>query len=60
MSERIQRRRTAASPHAEQDADLARGQTDTAGLDALLDEIDAVLSTDAEEYVKSFVQKGGQ
>ena len=29
-------------------------------VDALLDEIDSVLETDAEEYVRSFVQKGGQ
>ncbi|HOC12743.1 MAG TPA: ubiquitin-like protein Pup [Propionicimonas sp.] len=27
---------------------------------AVLDEIDAVLEADAEEYVRSFVQKGGQ
>ena len=29
-------------------------------LDALLDEIDSVLETNAEEFVKSYVQKGGQ
>lgn len=29
-------------------------------LDALLDEIDTVLESDAESYVKGFVQKGGQ
>lgn len=29
-------------------------------IDAVLDEIDAVLETDAEEFVKGFVQKGGQ
>ncbi|MFT4110333.1 ubiquitin-like protein Pup [Propionicimonas sp.] len=28
--------------------------------DAILDQIDAVLESDAEEYVRSFVQKGGQ
>lgn len=33
---------------------------DVAALDAILDEIDAVLATDAEDYVKGFVQKGGQ
>jgi ubiquitin-like protein Pup len=31
-----------------------------ADYDAILDEIDAVLETDAEEYVRSFVQKGGE
>ena len=29
-------------------------------LDGLLDEIDSVLETNAEEFVKSYVQKGGQ
>ena len=29
-------------------------------LDNLLDEIDSVLETNAEEFVKSYVQKGGQ
>jgi ubiquitin-like protein Pup len=30
------------------------------GLDDLLDEIDGVLETNAEEFVKNYVQKGGQ
>lgn len=29
-------------------------------VDALLDDIDAVLETNPEEFVRSFVQKGGQ
>lgn len=29
-------------------------------IDDLLDEIDEVLDTNAEEFVKSYVQKGGQ
>lgn len=29
-------------------------------LDSLLDEIDGVLESNAEEFVKGFVQKGGQ
>lgn len=33
---------------------------DTSGVDNLLDEIDSVLETNAEEFVKGFVQKGGQ
>ena len=32
----------------------------TADLDSLLDEIDKVLESNAEEFVKSYVQKGGQ
>jgi len=31
-----------------------------AELDGLLDEIDEVLETNAEDFVKSYVQKGGQ
>ncbi|WP_394280573.1 ubiquitin-like protein Pup [Corynebacterium sp.] len=35
-------------------------QINTAGTDDLLDEIDGLLETNAEEFVRSFVQKGGQ
>ncbi|MCT2088405.1 ubiquitin-like protein Pup [Micrococcus terreus] len=38
----------------------AASQANTADLDSLLDEIDSVLETNAEEFVKGFVQKGGQ
>ena len=31
-----------------------------AELDSLLDDIDEVLETNAEDFVKSYVQKGGQ
>lgn len=31
-----------------------------AGVDDLLDEIDSVLESNAEEFVRGFVQKGGQ
>ena len=58
MTERIrveqQRQRTEAV--VEETAKTSRG-VDYA---AVLDEIDAVLEADAEEYVRSFVQKGGQ
>ena len=33
---------------------------DTSAADSLLDEIDDILETNAEEFVKSYVQKGGQ
>lgn len=43
-------------------ADVAGGQTfaSTQGADDLLDEIDSVLESNAETFVRSFVQKGGQ
>ncbi|WP_168581510.1 ubiquitin-like protein Pup [Gephyromycinifex aptenodytis] len=31
-----------------------------ADIDSVLDEIDSVLESDAEEFVRGFVQKGGQ
>ena len=66
MSERIQRRtargtgtsRQTDEAHVEQHASVPAGQT--VDYDALLAEIDGVLEADAEEYVRSFVQKGGQ
>lgn len=35
-------------------------QAQAQSLDALLDEIDSVLETNAEAFVQGFVQKGGQ
>jgi ubiquitin-like protein Pup len=37
-----------------------RGEKLKAELDDLLDEIDEVLEVNAEEFVKSYVQKGGE
>lgn len=37
-----------------------KGEDLKAELDALLDEIDDVLEENAEEFVKSYVQKGGE
>ena len=37
-----------------------KGEKIKAELDDLLDEIDEVLETNAEDFVKSYVQKGGQ
>lgn len=44
------------------DIELSAGQVQTSAtnLDALLDEIDTVLETNAEAFVQGFVQKGGQ
>jgi ubiquitin-like protein Pup len=36
------------------------GEKIKAELDDLLDEIDDVLETNAEDFVKSYIQKGGQ
>ncbi len=46
---------------AEAATDVAeRHEKLTEDVDAILDEIDDVLETNAEDFVRSFVQKGGQ
>ena len=42
--------------------DLAAGQvsSNSAGTDDLLDEIDGLLENNAEEFVRAYVQKGGE
>lgn len=58
MAERVQRERT---PQRVDDVVEATPRPKTpVDYDAILDQIDAVLEEDAEEYVRSFVQKGGQ
>ena len=52
----------AGGPTPEDDVTEAAGQIQarTSSIDALLDEIDSVLETNAEAFVQGFVQKGGQ
>jgi len=64
MTEREQIRKTPTETPAVE-VDETPGVSDQAEklkaeLDDLLDEIDEVLETNAEEFVRSFVQKGGQ
>lgn len=40
--------------------DAGQVNVNTAGTDDLLDEIDSLLDNNAEEFVRSYVQKGGQ
>jgi ubiquitin-like protein Pup len=42
------------------DVDVTFTKPNTKGIDSVLDEIDAVLEKNAEEFVKGFIQKGGQ
>ena len=67
MAEREQIRRTPAerTGDAETGTEGAPVGSETgdrikAELDDLLDEIDEVLETNAEDFVRSFVQKGGE
>lgn len=51
-------------PRGDDDADAPQAQRPATArddaVDALLDEIDEVLETNAESFVRGFVQKGGQ
>ena len=61
--ERIQKSSRPSSeqePAAEAPAAGRSGERLKAELDDLLDEIDEVLETNAEEFVNSYIQKGGQ
>jgi prokaryotic ubiquitin-like protein Pup len=68
MAERTQKHKTPPSgptraPTATATDDVAvaaSGEKLKAELDDLLDEIDEVLETNAEDFVKSYVQKGGE
>jgi prokaryotic ubiquitin-like protein Pup len=60
--ERIRKQRAARSAPAVSDVsvDSTKGEQLKADLDELLDEIDEVLEENAEEFVRNYVQKGGQ
>jgi ubiquitin-like protein Pup len=64
MAERTQKQKSTPTRSDEAAADApvvaATGDKLKAELDNLLDEIDGVLETNAEDFVKSYVQKGGQ
>jgi prokaryotic ubiquitin-like protein Pup len=70
MAEQEQKKKGAASDRTttEPEADVVeatpasaeRGEKLKAELDDLLDEIDEVLEDNAEEFVRNYVQKGGQ
>ncbi len=64
MAEREQKKKSAPSETDEVVTDAPAtsetGEKLKAELDDLLDEIDEVLETNAEDFVKSYIQKGGQ
>jgi len=65
MAEREQKRRPASTREAEvveetAPADTTQGDKIKAELDDLLDEIDEVLEVNAEDFVRAYVQKGGE
>ena len=65
MAEREQIKKSAPSRTEESEVEEVpttskKGEELKAELDDLLDEIDEVLDENAEEFVRSYVQKGGQ
>lgn len=58
---RAQHKRSEDAPEAkEQSATAEKAEELKDEIDELLDEIDEVLEQNAEEFVRSFIQKGGQ
>jgi ubiquitin-like protein Pup len=64
MAEQQRRQRPAPEKRVEETEELPasteRGEKLKGELDDLLDEIDEVLEENAEDFVKSYVQKGGE
>jgi ubiquitin-like protein Pup len=64
MAEQEQKQKTSKARDAEVVTDAPAksesGEKLKAEMDDLLDEIDEVLESNAEDFVKSYVQKGGQ
>lgn len=63
MAEREQKKRSAPSDEQTVEdlpAASESGEKLKSDMDDLLDEIDEVLETNAEDFVKSYIQKGGQ
>ncbi len=63
MPEREQKRKPAPKTSeevVEEAAPVRQGEALKEELDDLLDEIDTVLESNAEEFVRSYVQKGGE
>ena len=65
MAEREQIRKPAPQREDETETEDAPARSESgeklkAELDDLLDEIDEVLETNAEDFVKSYIQKGGE
>lgn len=58
---RVQKRGEDGSPaEADQAQTTDKGEKLKEEMDEILDEIDSVLEENAEEFVKSYVQKGGE
>lgn len=59
LSEQI-KKSSNSSFSIDSDHEVVFNAPDTKDIDSVLEEIDAVLEKNAEEFVKGFIQKGGQ
>ena len=60
MAEQEQQRRRSQDNDQTEDLEISDERVDVEEIDDLLDEIDSVLEENAEEFVKNYVQKGGE
>lgn len=62
MAERIQKQKATSKQETEQLEDVKTDSKEELkdDIDELLDEIDGLLEENAEEFVKAYVQKGGE
>ncbi len=59
MSEQLKKSTDSGIP-TESDKEVIFNTPNTKDIDSIIEEIDAVLEKNAEEFVKGFIQKGGQ
>lgn len=59
MSEQLKKSTDSGIP-IESDKEVIFNAPNTKDIDSVIEEIDAVLEKNAEEFVKGFIQKGGQ
>lgn len=59
MSEQLKKSIDSGIP-TESDKEVIFNTPNTKDIDSVIEEIDAVLEKNAEEFVKGFIQKGGQ
>ena len=59
MSEQLKKSTDSGIP-IESDKEVSFNAPNTKDIDSVIEEIDAVLEKNAEEFVKGFIQKGGQ
>lgn len=61
MPARVQKQKPAPQKKTEEQVEPVKTEAEILEeTDALMDEIDALLETNAEEFVRNYVQKGGQ